>query len=303
MNPSPSPSDEYQQLAPLLPDDFSNPDDSLAEIRAKFELVHGHDPGPGVVVDQQGPGVWVRPDSSAAVDRAVVFFVHGGGFVTSDAASYAFYGAHIARACGVDVFIPEYRLAPETVFPGQIDDLLAAYRSLVDRGIAESVVFMGDSCGGGMALSTMIAARDEGLALPSCFVGLCGWFDMEATGASAVAPVGRDPFLDPAWLRLRARDYVGPYGDPSSPGVSPLHADLRALPSALLQAGSVDRCRSDAERLAVRWSAAGGDVELAITPGMPHGFHGLAGVVPEADAALAQVNDFVAARVAGPASS
>lgn len=297
MNPNLACSEEYRQLAELLPDDFSDPTDTIAEVREKFDLVHGHEPGPGVTVEERSDGVWVRPEAGASGGRPVVFFVHGGGFVTSTAASYAFYGAHLVRACDVDVFIPEYRLAPETVFPGQLDDLAAAYRSLAEDGLAASSVFMGDSCGGGMALSTLIAARDEGLPLPAGFVALCGWFDMEATGESAVAPLGRDPFLDPAWLRLRARDYVGPGGDVRSAAVSPLHACLADLPPALLQAGAVDRCRSDAERLADRWTSAGGDVQLAITPGMPHGFHGLAGVIPEADAALAQVSDFIRARV------
>ncbi len=286
-------SDEYRELAEILPDDFSNPADSIEEVRAKFDLVHGEDPGPGVLVEPQADGVWVRADPAPAGSRPTVFFVHGGGFVTSPADSYAFYGAKVVRSCAVDVFVAEYRLAPETRFPGQIDDLLAAYRKLIAGRDPAQVVFMGDSCGGGMALSTLLAARDRGLALPAAFVGLCGWFDMEARGESAVSPVGRDPFLNPEWLRLRARDYVGPAGDVRDPAVSPLHAELSGLPPVLLHAGEMDRCRSDSERLADRIASVGGNVTLEVVAGMPHGFHGLSGIVPEADAAFAEVGAFI----------
>ncbi|MCH7789265.1 MAG: alpha/beta hydrolase [Acidobacteria bacterium] len=289
-----SPSAEYAQLAELLPDDFSNPDDSVAEVRAKFEMVHGHDPGDDVTLEVLEIGIWVRANNSAAARRPVVFFVHGGGFVTSPAATYTFYGANIARKCGADVFVAEYRLAPETTFPGPIDDLVACYRSLIDAGTEPAtVVFMGDSCGGGMALAALIRLRDEGDPLPAGLVSLCGWFDLEATGESAVNPIGRDPLLNVDWLRLRGRDYVGPDGDPSDPGASPLHAELNDLPPVLLHAGQLDRCRSDAERLTARLIQAGTEAELEIWPGMPHGFHGLVGAIPEADAALGEVNTFI----------
>ena len=292
-------SDEYEALAQLLPDDLSDPGDDLEAVRAKFDEVHGHDPGPGVVVEAapSGLGLWVHPEGGGSA--GTVFFVHGGGFVTSDAASYAFYGALLARATGWSVFVADYPLAPESVFPAQLDALSQAFATDVaaprGAGVDGPVVLMGDSCGGGMAVS--LAMRDRVVADRSLgIVSLCGWFDLLADGDSATDPVGRDPFLDPAWLRLRGLDYVGPEGDPSHPGVSVLHApeeDLARLPPLLLHAGQVDRCRSDAERLAARARAAGVTVELRVWPAMPHGFHGLAGVVPEADAALGEVRSWL----------
>jgi monoterpene epsilon-lactone hydrolase len=290
-------SEEYRQLAELLPDDFSNPMDTLDEVRAKFELVHGHDPGPGVHVEEVRDGVWVRPADRDG-PRPTVFFVHGGGFVTSPAASYAFYGANIVRACSTDVLVAEYRLAPETTHPGQLEDLVAAYERLIGDHEPSSIVFMGDSCGGGMALAALVVARDRGLPLPAAFVGLCGWFDLEATGESAVSPIGRDPLLNVDWLRLRGGDYVGTEGDLAAPTASPLHADLSGLPPALLHAGAVDRCRSDAERVGAKIIEAGGSAEVKIWSGMPHGFHGLVGVIPEAEEAFGEVNAFLARVIA-----
>lgn len=294
----PRASAEYEALAPLFPDDFSNPGDDIDAVRAKFEEVHGHDPGQGVIVEAapSGHGVWVRPD---AQDRSgTVFFVHGGGFVTSDAMSYGFYGASVVRATGWQTFIADYPLAPESVFPTQLEALAEAFATEVAT-LEGPVVLMGDSCGGGMAVAVTIRERPVRDRV-SGIVSLCGWFDLLAQGESATHPLGRDPFLDPAWLRQRGRDYMGSDGDPAHPEASVVHADLAGLPPMLLHAGQVDRCRSDAERLAARATAAGVSVDLRIWPAMPHGFHGMAGVIPEADASLLDVRDWLDRCAVGP---
>ena len=192
---------------------------------------------------------------------------------------------------GWQVFIADYPLAPESVFPAQLEALADAFVGEISDG-GGPVVLMGDSCGGGMAVAVALRAqtvRDRAAGI----VSLCGWFDLVATGDSATHPIGRDPFLNPAWLRLRGSDYVGPDGDPAHPEASPIHADLTELPPMLLHAGQVDRCRSDAEVLAERAHAARVSADLKVWPGMPHGFHGMAGVIPEADAALGEIRDWM----------
>ncbi len=290
---------EYTELAAILPDVLSGPDDTLEQVRATFDAVHGHDPGNDVTLETTECGIWVGDGGRWSDSTPTIFFVHGGGFVTSPAATYTFYGANLVRHCAANVYVAEYRLAPETVHPGPLDDIVAAYRFVLDAGVdPATTVFLGDSCGGGMALAALVRLRDEGAALPAGLVSLSGWFDLEATGESAIAPTCRDPLLNVEWLRRRERDYVGPDGDPAHPLASPLHADLHGLPPMLLQAGGADRCRSDAERVAEFVNTSGGSAALSIYPGMPHGFQGLVGAIPEADAALAEVAGFVH-RVAG----
>ena len=166
-------SDEYEALAQLLPDDLSDPGDDLEAVRAKFDEVHGHDPGPGVVVEAapSGLGLWVHPEGGGSA--GTVFFVHGGGFVTSDAASYAFYGALLARATGWSVFVADYPLAPESVFPAQLDALSQAFATDVaaprGAGVDGPVVLMGDSCGATGSLPTGRSASCR------CAVGSICW--------------------------------------------------------------------------------------------------------------------------------
>ncbi|MDH3707474.1 MAG: alpha/beta hydrolase [Acidimicrobiia bacterium] len=251
-------------------------------------MVHGHDPGPGVTVDDDPHGVWVRPQGDH--DDRVALFAHGGGFVSSPATSYTFWGAHVARHCGLPVLIVDYRLAPETVFPGQLDDLAAAHDTIIEGGVDPArVVFFGDSCGGGLAVATILLQRDRGRPQPGAFVGLGGWYDLEATGVTSPWP---DPFVDPDWLRLRARDYVGPAGDPADPLASVVNADLTGLAPMLLQTGEVDPCLPGARLLAEHAHRDGVEATVEVIAAVAQGFQGMSSV-PEADQSWASVRRFV----------
>lgn len=268
-------SEEYEGIVALIPPDFSNPDDSLAEIRAKFDFVHGQPVGDGVVVEEHPLGLWVRPE--AGHDDRVVLFAHSGGFVTSTAAMCAFWAAIVARECGLPVFVVEYSLAPEATFPTQLDELVAAHEMLLADGHDPArMVFMGDSCGGGMAVATMVRQRDSGRPLPAAFVGFGGWYDLVAAGVAAAD--NEDPFVNPDWLRLRARDYVGPDGDLAHPLASVVNADLRGLPPMLLQTGEVDPCLPGARILAERTDAP---VTVDVVPAVAQGFQGMGTHIPE----------------------
>jgi len=280
-------SDEYEAIVELIPDDFSNPADSLTEIRAKFDFVHGQPVGDGVSVEETPDGLWIRPDGTT--DDRVVLFAHSGGFVTSTAAMCAFWAAIAARECGLAVFVVDYSLAPEARFPTQLDELAEAHEALLAAGHDPArMVFMGDSCGGGMAVALMVRQRDAGRPLPAAFVGFGGWYDLDATGVDSVT--NEDPFVDPEWLRLRARDYVGADGDPAHPLASVVNADLSRLPPMLLQTGEVDPCLPGARRLA---DLAGPTAELDVVPAVAQGFQGMGTHIPEVAAAWRTTRDWI----------
>lgn len=289
-------SDEYESILELIPADFSNPADTLEEVRAKFDMVHFQDPGPDVVVESGLHGLWVRSVDAGADpdDDRVVLWAHSGGFVTSPGDACAFWGGFVARECGLPALIVDWPLAPEVVFPAQIEMLAAAHDAIVAAGTPpERVVFMGDSCGGGMAIATMLLQRERGRPQPAAFVGMGGWYDL---AAADVEGAGDDPFVNADWLRRRGRDYVGPGGDPSDPLASVVHADLSGLPPMLLQTGEVDPCLAGARTLAAHAEAVGIDARLDVVPGVAQGFQGMAGV-PEAAAAWARARTFIDQRV------
>ena len=292
------PSREFLAALAHFPKDLAVVGDTVEDVRRKFAPAHGHDPGPDIDVAAASaggvPGVWVATKGEPAPARTL-FFVHGGAFVSCPAPTYAFYAAWLVRATGARAFVVDYPLAPEHRYPAALDACAAAWRGLVAEGADPArAAFFGDSCGGGLAVATLLRLRDAGAPLPACAATHCGWFDLEVSGDSARNPAGEDPFVNPEWIRARGRDYLGPKGDPRDPFVSPIHADLAGLPPLLLQTGQMDTLRDDAVRLAARAGSKGTSVTLEIWPGMIHGFLGMHGAIPEAAWAVRHVAEFVA---------
>ncbi len=293
-----APSAEFTRALAHFPKGLAHPSDSFEDVRRKFAPAHGHDPGPDIATEPARyggvEGVWVSRKGEPDTGR-VLFFLHGGALVSCRAPEYTFYAAWFVRETGARALIVDYRLAPEHRYPAALDDCVAAYRGLLASGVDPArVAFLGDSCGGGFVVTTLLRLRDLGERMPACGAVLCGWLDAEVSGQSAREPVGEDVFVNPIWMRARWRDYLGPGGDPRAPHVSPIHADLHGLPPLLLQTGQLDTVRDDAVRLAARAGRDGVAVTLSIWPGMIHGFQGLYGTCPEPEQAVRQVGEFVA---------
>jgi len=279
------------------PEDFAHPGDDYLATRAKMAPLHGHPlAGDTRFHTEEIRGIRVgrlsRPSSDPS--RGTVLFFHGGAFVSCDLEAYQFYAEFVADQLGMPVVTVDYRLAPEHRFPAALEDGMAAYRALLDEGWPpDRLLLLGDSCGGGLALSTVIAARDGGRPLPAGVVALSGWVDLDTAGYAPGRPARRDPFITEGFLRARAGDYLGPEGDPHDPRASPARAALAGLPPLLLQVGEDDLCRTDAERLVGRAQEAGVEAHLDVVAGGVHGVQGLVNLgVPEARQAWSSVRRF-----------
>jgi epsilon-lactone hydrolase len=229
-----------------------------------------------------------------------VLFLHGGGFIVGSPALYRHFTWRIASAAHACVLVVDYRLAPEHPFPAALDDAVMAYRWLLADGAKpQRIAVMGDSAGGGLALSLLLRLRDQGMPLPAAAVALSPWTDLALTGPSLRLNASADPLVSPD----QARRFVDCYlagADPRSPYASPLYGNLEGLPPTLIQVGSDEVLRDDAVRMADRMHAAGCRVELEIWPRMPHVWHLFAPVMPEARQAIVRIGDFVTAVVKPP---
>jgi monoterpene epsilon-lactone hydrolase len=273
---------------------------TLAEQRASFAPAGRIHPVPDdvQVSEVTAGGVPAHWLAAPGTDPGrVLLFLHGGGFELGSLRSDGELAARLGRAGGMRVLFPEYRLAPEHVFPAAIDDVLAAWRWLrADQGLsARSIAVAGDSAGGGLAVALLVAARDAGEALPAAAVLMSPTVDLTSSGASMTERVDQDPFSTPAMLRRLASDYLAG-ADPKTPLASPLFASLAGLPPLLIQVGTADLLLSDSERLAAAASAAGVDVTLEVGEGLPHVYPILLGT-PEAAQATEQTGKFLRARV------
>ncbi|MGI8460644.1 MAG: alpha/beta hydrolase [Solirubrobacterales bacterium] len=225
-----------------------------------------------------------------------ILYIHGGAFFQGSPRVQRPAPAGLALGAGARAYAPRYRLAPEHPFPAALDDCLAAYRALADREEG-GIALAGDSAGAGLALSVAIAARDEGLEQPAAIFLICPWVDLSADAEGTRPPgPGTDPILATSHLEFGARDYLAGH-DPHDPRCSPLRADLADLPPILVHTAEEDPLRPDAEALAERVAAAGGEVELRRWP-LWHDFHLHAGILRQADKALAEGASFIRDRLA-----
>ena len=235
------------------------------------------------------PGEWVESPNST---DAVMLYLHGGGYFGCSAKTHrpitVWFALH-----GFHVFAPNYRLAPENPFPAAVDDAVSAYRGLLANGhSAQRLVVAGDSAGGGLALSLMLALRAAGNALPGAAALFSPWTDLAATGESIRTNAARCAMFNGEDIGPSARYYLGDT-DPRNPLASPFYADLSCLPPMLIHVGADETLRDDSTRLAEKARAAGVSIELKIWPVVPHAWQLALQILPEARQSLRESAEFL----------
>lgn len=230
---------------------------------------------------------------AAPCDRAILY-LHGGGY-TAGGLDYAKgFGALLASLTQVSVFCAAYRLAPEHKFPAAQDDAMEAYQYLLDAGYKpEHIALVGESAGGGLALSLALRLRDEGKPLPACIVAISPWADLTLSGSS----YNNNVRLDPTLIRESLAYYVIAYaaGHEDEAYVSPVLGDFSGFPQTLLFAGSDEILLSDAKTVYKRLKQANIPAKLVVEEGMWH-VYPLYGT-PEGKRAQEEMSLFIQARL------
>ncbi|MBI4920311.1 MAG: alpha/beta hydrolase [Devosia nanyangense] len=219
--------------------------------------------------------------------------LHGGGYDAGSPRTHRKLAALLSRAAYAPVLTPDYRLAPEHPFPAAVKDALKAYGYLLSEGFTEdNIIVGGDSAGGGLALSMLLALREAGAKMPKAAVLLSPWTDLTASSGSYEKLRKRDPIITREGLREAGLWYAGKR-DPADPMASPLFADPSGLPPLLIHAGADETMLDDSRIFAERARAAGVAVTFKIYDGMWHVHHHAAPEVPEAVVALNDVAAFI----------
>jgi epsilon-lactone hydrolase len=229
--------------------------------------------------------------SSHAPER-VVIHLHGGGFVFGSTESYRNRAMRLSYRLGAEVFVPDYRLAPEHRFPAALEDALVAYQYVRALRPRTPILVTGDSAGGGLVLSLLVRLRELGEPMPAGAILLSPWTDLAITGASVEANREKDRWLTRAHLVEWSSYYAGP-ADRRSALLSPVFADLSRLPPLLVLVGEHEILRDDAERVAAAAARAGTDVRLVIGKGMQHDWPLTLPWLSESREAWATMSDFV----------
>ena len=231
--------------------------------------------------------------------RHIVLYFHGGVYVIGDAFQAADLASQVGRRTRAKVISVDYRLAPEHPYPAAVNDALAAYEALLRSGTAPSdIAFAGESAGGGLAVATLVNARDHGLPLPVAAFVMSPYADLTLSGATMETKREADPLFTPQAFPARVADYAAGH-DAALGLISPIFADLSGLPPLIIQAGSHELLLDDAVRLARQAATADVQVTLDITPGVPHVFQAYHAILDEAAAALDRAGQLLSAHLAG----
>ncbi len=237
---------------------------------------------------------WILP-SQATKDK-VIFFVHGGGYVSGSCSDHRVHVAKFVKGSNIGALLFEYRLAPEHPFPAALHDSVTAYRWLLAQGVSSSnIVFAGDSAGGGLCLATLLALRDQDIPLPAAAVAISPWTDLKCTGASYRSNARKCLSPEGTWTAF-SKHYVGDH-DPGLPWISPLYGDLRGLPPIMIYVGGDEILRDDSVRFAEKAKGAGVDVTLRVGERLFHCFPVCAPLFPEATQAMDEICAFIKMRV------
>ncbi|WP_083322597.1 alpha/beta hydrolase [Hymenobacter lapidarius] len=243
------------------------------------------------------PGVTGRiytPKTGTAPYPVIVYY-HGGGWVIATIDTYHSSAQALAEKTGAVVVSVEYRKGPENKFPTAHDDAFAAYQWALKnaasiKGDPNRVAVAGESAGGGLAAAVSMMARDRKVALPK-YQLLVYPIAGSATNTPSYQANTETAPLNKAGMEWFFKNYLRTPADGQDPRVNLVAANLKGLPPTTIIAAEYDPLTSEGKTLADNLQAAGVKVNYKLYEGTTHEFFGMAGVVPQADAAQAVATD------------
>ena len=225
----------------------------------------------------------------------VILQLHGGGYMGAVRnAYYVFAGLYNEVSKGCNVLTPDYRVAPEHPYPAALEDALASYQWLLDKGYyGEQIIVAGDSAGGGLAMALCMYLKDHHMPMPGGVIAMSPWTDLTASGESYTTNYEKDPlFGNTKESLIYVNDYAGNH-DKMDYYISPLFGDFRGFPPMLIQVGSLEMLLSDSVSVAAKARQQGIRVRLSIYEGMFHVFQMAYLNIPESKKAWAEVGKFI----------
>ena len=225
----------------------------------------------------------------------IVLQLHGGGYYGRMHNTYRdMAGLYNEISKGYDVLSVDYRVAPEHPYPAALEDALAAYQWIIERGYPlEKLIVAGDSAGGGLTLALCLYLRDHDMPLPAGIITMSAWTDLTKSGESYQENFDIDPIFGGTMDSLVYQEGYYKDSNPEIPYISPVNGDYHGFPPMLMQVGEYEMLLSDTKTVAQHAMDAGVTVKEHIYPGMFHVFQMGLLLYPEAKETWIEVGRFI----------
>ncbi len=251
-------------------------------------------PGGGVKVEHIRIGNMaaerITPKATPKPKHAMLY-LHGGAFCAGSPRSHRSITTRLSRMADCEVLAIHYRRVPEHPFPAQIEDSVAGYKALLERGYRpEHIAVGGDSAGGTLTLLVFKALELAGLPTPKCLVMMSPAFDAKLNSDSVKKYKKLDPMINIEW-GMQGFAWYRPQHD--HPLAFPKRQDLSTLPPTLVQVGEIEVLHDDSVWLLHAAKRFDRPVELEVYKGRWHVFQIHAGLMPSATQALARQAAFM----------
>jgi len=270
---------------------------TIAQMRANMEQMMGQFPletGTKVLpfAAEGIHGEWVISPNSR--DDRVILYLHGGGYVMGSPRTHRSMVSKLAADAEACVLALNYRKAPEHPYPAALEDAVTAYRWLLENGWdAGQLAVSGDSAGGGLTVSLLLALKDQGLPQPRCAVPISPWVDHTGNSETYQTRMDQDPMVQKDGILTMSRHYLGETGAADDPAVSPVFADLSGIAPLYIMVGDFETLLGDAQALHEKAVSAGVDSDLDVWDEMIHVWHVFHAMVPEGRAAIEKMGDYI----------
>lgn len=237
-----------------------------------------------------------RLASPTAIEDAAILYVHGGAFIAGSPKNHRALTWRLAHGTGVPVYAIDYRLAPEHPFPAALEDVVTAYRALLDRGVVR-IAIAGDSAGGNLTLASALEIGKLDIVQPVALGCISAVVTLRDELPSVIENRDRDAMFPPGMMDGVVARYA-PNINLGDARLSPLHAaDVSKLPPTIFQCGDTETLRDHSIQMSQRMSAAGVTTQLEVTPRVFHVWHLAADMVPEAKSAIDRLVAFLRPRL------
>lgn len=224
--------------------------------------------------------------------KGVVVFIHGGGFAFGSVNTHRVAMAHLSKMLEMEVFLPEYRLAPEHAYPAALNDCEEAFLELCQSYPNKEIHLMGDSAGGNLAAALTARLVRKGKRVPDSLTLMSPWLDLAPNSRSVSMNRDEDSLFDKNDLIHYSRFYVGD-ANYMEADLSPLKGEVDGFPRTLIQVAENELLYFDSLEFAEKLRLAEVPVSISVERELFHSWQLFPDFVPEAKRSLKQAADFV----------